>query len=87
MGNAFDFELTATDQASASIQRIDEAVKNLLPKLDQTQSGLKLGGQESVEGLDDLNTRLKGMGQFALRNRLAVGCLLRAVFLCEQGSS
>lgn len=65
MGNAFDFELTATDQASASIQRIDEAVKNLLPKLDQTQSGLKLGGQESVEGLDDLNTRLKGMGQFA----------------------
>ena len=30
MGNAFDFELTATDQASASIQRIEEAVKNLI---------------------------------------------------------
>lgn len=65
MGNAFDFELTATDQASASIQRIEEAVKNLVPDLDKTREGLKLGGQESVEGIDDLNTRLKGMGQFA----------------------
>ncbi|HDL7803446.1 TPA: lytic transglycosylase domain-containing protein [Yersinia enterocolitica] len=65
MGNAFDFELTATDQASASIQRIEEAVKNLIPDLDKTRDGLKLGGQESVEGIDDLNTRLKGMGQFA----------------------
>ncbi|EKN4788161.1 lytic transglycosylase domain-containing protein [Yersinia enterocolitica] len=76
MGNAFDFELTATDQASASIQRIDEAVKNLLPKLDQTQSGLKLGGQESVEGLDDLNTRLQGMGQFAREGVQFVGDLV-----------
>ncbi|EPZ8124512.1 lytic transglycosylase domain-containing protein [Yersinia enterocolitica] len=65
MGNVFDFELTATDQASASIQRIEEAVKNLIPDLDKTRDGLKLGGQESVEGIDDLNTRLKGMGQFA----------------------
>ncbi|NIL25048.1 lytic transglycosylase domain-containing protein [Yersinia massiliensis] len=65
MGNAFDFELTASDQASASIQRIEEAVKNLLPDLDKTREGLKLGGQESTEGIDDLNTRLKGMGQFA----------------------
>ncbi|CNH85046.1 putative bacteriophage coat protein [Yersinia frederiksenii] len=65
MGNAFDFELTATDQASASIQRIEEAVKNLIPDLDKTRDGLKLGGQESTEGIDDLNTRLKGMGQFA----------------------
>ncbi|AHM72080.1 lytic transglycosylase domain-containing protein [Yersinia hibernica] len=76
MGNAFDFELTATDQASASIQRIDEAVKNLLPKLDQTQSGLKLGGQESVEGLDDLNTRLQGMGQLAREGVQFVGDLV-----------
>ncbi|MFW5402819.1 hypothetical protein V2A85_24590, partial [Yersinia sp. 1252 StPb PI] len=65
MGNAFDFELTATDQASASIQRIEEAVKNLIPDLDKTRDGLKLGGQGSVEGIDDLNARLKGMGQFA----------------------
>lgn len=76
MGNAFDFELTATDQASASIQRIDEAIKNLLPKLDQTQNGLKLGGQESLEGLDDLNTQLKGMGQFAREGVQFVGDLV-----------
>lgn len=76
MGNAFDFELTATDQASASIQRIEEAVKNLLPDLDKTREGLKLGGQESTEGIDDLNTRLKGMGQFAREGVQFVGDLV-----------
>ncbi|CNE42228.1 putative bacteriophage coat protein [Yersinia kristensenii] len=73
MGNAFDFELTATDQASDSIQRIEDAVKNLIPDLDKTRDGLKLGGQESVEGIDDLNTRLKGMGQFAREGVQFVG--------------
>ncbi|HHP2743076.1 TPA: hypothetical protein ACSAFW_004524, partial [Yersinia enterocolitica] len=73
MGNAFDFELTATDQASTSIQRIEEAVKNLIPDLDKTRDGLKLGGQESVEGIDDLNARLKGMGQFAREGVQFVG--------------
>ncbi|MGT3338147.1 lytic transglycosylase domain-containing protein [Yersinia enterocolitica] len=73
MGNAFDFELTATDQASASIQRIEEAVKNLIPDLDKTRDGLKLGGQESVEGIDDLNAHLKGMGQFAREGVQFVG--------------
>ncbi|AJJ70072.1 hypothetical protein [Yersinia pseudotuberculosis] len=76
MANSFDFELTATDQASASIQRIDEAVKNLLPDLDRTRDGLKLGGQESAEGLDDLNDRLKGMGQLAREGVQFVGDLV-----------
>ncbi|ELI8122863.1 TPA: lytic transglycosylase domain-containing protein [Yersinia enterocolitica] len=76
MGNAFDFELTATDQASASMQRIEEAVKNLIPDLDKTRDGLKLGGQESVEGIDDLNARLKGMGQFAREGVQFVGDLV-----------
>ncbi|CNI14144.1 putative bacteriophage coat protein [Yersinia frederiksenii] len=76
MGNAFDFELTATDQASASIQRIEDAVKNLIPDLDKTRDGLKLGGQESAEGIDDLNARLKGMGQFAREGVQFVGDLV-----------
>ncbi|EOI6865274.1 hypothetical protein ACMVR0_001321 [Yersinia enterocolitica] len=76
MGNAFDFELTATDQASASIQRIEEAVKNLLPDLDKTRDGLKLGGQASAEGIDDLNSRLKGMGQFAREGVQFIGDLV-----------
>jgi hypothetical protein len=76
MGNAFDFELAATDQASASIQRIEEAVKNLIPDLDKTRDGLKLGGQESTEGIDDLNTRLKGMGQFAREGVQFIGDLV-----------
>ncbi|TKI02898.1 transglycosylase SLT domain-containing protein [Martelella alba] len=65
MANSFDFELKADDQVSASIQRIDEAVKNLLPNLTKTQDGLKLGGQESLDGLDKLNFSFKNMAKNA----------------------
>lgn len=61
MANAFDFELKADDQVSASIQRIDETIKNLLPSLEKTQTGLRLGGQESVDGLTTLNEKFQGM--------------------------
>ncbi|SUQ37353.1 Uncharacterised protein [Yersinia ruckeri] len=50
MANAFDFELVANDQVTATIHRIDEAVKKLVPQLDKTRDGLQLGGNESVEG-------------------------------------
>ncbi|EKN4693254.1 lytic transglycosylase domain-containing protein [Yersinia ruckeri] len=76
MGNAFDFELTATDQASASIQRIDEAVKNLLPQLDKTRDGLQLGGNESVEGLDNLQGKFQGMGRSAREGVQYIGDLV-----------
>ncbi|HEJ8008014.1 TPA: lytic transglycosylase domain-containing protein [Serratia marcescens] len=57
MANSFDFELTASDQASASIQRIEEAVKNLNPLLKKTRDGLALGGQESRDKLDSLGSQ------------------------------
>ena len=65
MANSFDFELKADDQVSASIQRIDEAVKNLLPNLTKTQDGLKLGGQESLDGLDKLVYSFKSVSSNA----------------------
>ncbi|UIN09683.1 hypothetical protein LGL94_11320 [Yersinia ruckeri] len=61
MANAFDFELVANDQVTATIHRIDEAVKKLVPQLDKTRDGLQLGGNESVEGLDSINDKLQGM--------------------------
>ncbi|SUP98186.1 Uncharacterised protein [Yersinia ruckeri] len=42
MANAFDFELVANDQVTATIHRIDEAVKKLVPQLDKTRDGLQL---------------------------------------------
>lgn len=57
MANSFDFELTASDQASAAIMRIEDVVKNLNPLLDKTRDSLELGGQDSRDNLDDLNKR------------------------------
>lgn len=45
MAKSFDFELTANDEASAAILRIEEIVKHLNPLLDRTRDALALGGQ------------------------------------------
>ncbi|WP_134706260.1 lytic transglycosylase domain-containing protein [Rahnella sp. CJA17(1/100)] len=58
MGNSFDFELKADDQVSRSIQNIDDAVKKLLPQLNNAQTGLQLGGRKSVEGVNEIGDRL-----------------------------
>ncbi|QWA09788.1 hypothetical protein GTU79_21115 [Sodalis ligni] len=65
MANSFDFELKADDQVSESLQRIHEAVQNLLPSLDKTQTGLQLGGQQSVDGLSTLSDKFQGMAKNA----------------------
>ena len=57
MAKSFDFELTANDEASAAILRIEEIVKHLNPLLDRTRDALALGGQESRDNLDDLGSR------------------------------
>jgi len=57
MDNSFDFELTANDEASAAILRIEEVVKNLNPLLDRTRDSLALGGQKSRDDLDGLGSR------------------------------
>ena len=58
MSNSFDFELVASDQVSEAIDRINEAVRDLEPKLDKTKEGLKLGGQETADGLNGFISRL-----------------------------
>ncbi|WP_439069978.1 lytic transglycosylase domain-containing protein [Serratia nevei] len=73
MAKSFDFELTASDKASASIQRIEEAVNNLNPLLQKTRDGLEFGGQESIDGLDSLNDRLSKVSTFARDNVQFIG--------------
>jgi hypothetical protein len=63
MSNSFDFELTAGDKASATIIRIDEAIRKLNPQIAQTQEGLKFGGQVSNDSLDGLTGRLTNMSR------------------------
>ena len=61
MSNSFDFELVASDQVSEAIDRINEAVRDLEPKLDKTKEGLKLVGQETADGLSGIISRLENM--------------------------
>lgn len=65
MANSFDFELNANEQVSAAIQQIDEVLKKLNPMLEKTTDGLKLGGSESLDNLDDLGSRLDRMARHA----------------------
>lgn len=73
MSNAFDFELTAGDKATATIIRIDEALKKLNPQIEQTRQGLKFGGQESDDKLDGLSRRLSDMSRAARDNVQFIG--------------
>ena len=73
MSNAFDFELIAGDKATATIIRIDEALKKLNPQIEQTRQGLKFGGQESDDKLDGLTSRLSNMSRAARDNVQFIG--------------
>lgn len=59
MSNSFDFELVASDQATEAIERINEAIRDLEPKLDKTKEGLQLGGQETLDGLNGFISRFE----------------------------
>lgn len=64
-GNRFDFELVAKDEASATLKALEDTVAKMLPDLEKAGSKMQLGGKNTIEGLDDLNTRLDKMSNFA----------------------
>ncbi|MGC6386576.1 lytic transglycosylase domain-containing protein [Ewingella sp. S1.OA.A_B6] len=76
MANAFDFQLRADDQVSQSIQNIDDAVKKLLPQLDNARTGLQLGGRQSSEGVDEIGARLGNLAKNARDGVQFVGDLV-----------
>lgn len=76
MANAFDFQLKADDQVSQSIQNIDDAVKKLLPQLDNARTGLQLGGRQSSEGVDEISGRLGNLAKNARDGVQFVGDLV-----------
>lgn len=65
MAKAFDFQLTADDRVSESIQSIDDAVKKLIPQLNNARTGLQLGGRQSSEGVDEISGRLGNLAKNA----------------------
>ncbi|EKZ5664213.1 lytic transglycosylase domain-containing protein [Klebsiella aerogenes] len=73
MSNSFDFELVASDQATEAIERINEAIRDLEPKLDKTKEGLQLGGQETLDGLNGFISRFENMSKTARDNVQYIG--------------
>ncbi|HEC2574031.1 TPA: hypothetical protein R2K49_001911 [Raoultella ornithinolytica] len=76
MSNSFDFELVADDRVSGTIDEINEAIKNLLPHLDEAQEKLSLGGDETVDSLDDVGGRLDKMSRSARDNVQLIGDII-----------
>ncbi|AYH09425.1 hypothetical protein C5E24_06835 [Pectobacterium parmentieri] len=76
MANSFDFEMTATDQASASIARIEAAVRQLEPVLDDARDRLKLGGDESRQNLEELGGKFEDLSRYARDSVQFVGDLV-----------
>ncbi|HDT2308037.1 TPA: lytic transglycosylase domain-containing protein [Citrobacter braakii] len=73
MSNVFDFELVANDQVSDVIDRINEAIRGLEPKLDRTKEGLQLGGQKTVDGLNGFISRFENLSKTARDNVQLIG--------------
>lgn len=73
MSNQFDYELRANDQITGAIQRIDQAVTNLQPKLQKTADDLKLGGPETKDGVDDLSKKFTALARGAQQNVQYIG--------------
>ncbi|EPC5193293.1 hypothetical protein ACRZZR_000772 [Edwardsiella piscicida] len=73
MSNVFDFEVVANDQVSDVIDRVDEAIRALEPKLDKTREGLQLGGQETVDGLNGFISRFENLSKAARDNVQLIG--------------
>ncbi|MCT7459374.1 hypothetical protein PKG45_15655 [Escherichia coli] len=73
MSNSFDFELVASDQATEAIERINEAIRDLEPKLDKTKEGLQLGGQETLDGLNGFISRFENLSKNARDNVQYIG--------------
>lgn len=76
MADAFHFQLTADDQASASILRIEEAVRDLNPLLGKTREGLALGGKDTREHLDGLGRQFDVLARNARSGVQFIGDLV-----------
>ncbi|WP_323612276.1 lytic transglycosylase domain-containing protein [Pectobacterium versatile] len=73
MGNSFDLDIKANDQASAVIASIDEAVKKLQIPLDRAKESLNLGGDETVSGINKVNEQFDSLAKLARDNVQSIG--------------
>lgn len=73
MTNRFDFELVADDKVSAALEEINDRINELQPGLDKTRDKLNMGGQETHDGLSNINRAFQMLGRFAKDNVQFIG--------------
>ncbi|PHM22910.1 lytic transglycosylase domain-containing protein [Xenorhabdus budapestensis] len=76
MGNAFDFELHADDNATKALAEIEARLKGLQPVLNSTREGLRFGGSETLENTGALGNKLRDMSQSAKDNVQNIGDMI-----------
>ncbi|XRZ03387.1 hypothetical protein ACP179_19805 [Xenorhabdus stockiae] len=73
MGNVFDFELNADENATKALAEIEARIKQLNPLLGSTREALRFGGSETLETTGGLSNQLRDMSRYA--QDIAASCL------------
>ncbi|MEX0448109.1 hypothetical protein [Xenorhabdus sp. SGI246] len=76
MGNAFDFELHADENATKALAEIEARIKQLNPLLDSTREALRFGGSETLDNVGSVSNKLRDMSQFAKDNVHHIGAII-----------
>ncbi|MEQ1968749.1 transglycosylase SLT domain-containing protein [Xenorhabdus nematophila] len=76
MGNVFDFELNADENATKALAEIEARIKQLNPLLGSTREALRFGGSETVENTGALSNNLRNMSRFAQDNVQNIGSMI-----------
>jgi hypothetical protein len=76
MGNVFDFQLNADENATKALAEIEARLKHLNPLLNSTRDGLRLGGSETLENTGSLSIKLREMSRHAQDNVQNIGDMI-----------
>ncbi|KLU15134.1 MULTISPECIES: hypothetical protein [Xenorhabdus] len=76
MGNAFDFELHADDNATKVLAEIEARIKQLNPLLGSTRDALRFGGSETLDTTGSLSNQLRDMSRYAQDNVQNIGDMI-----------
>lgn len=73
MSEQFDFNVVANNDASDKIDAIVRSVRSLYPPLNRLKGELKLGGQETLNGLDSVINEFNVLNTFAKEGIQLIG--------------
>jgi hypothetical protein len=76
MGNVFDFQLNADENATKALAEIEDRIKQLNPLLGSTREALRFGGSETLDTTGSLSNQLRDMSRYAQDNVQNIGDMI-----------